>query len=458
MTDHDSLNNPPTDLSGLEAWLVEHKIDEVECLIPDMAGLARGKIVPRRKFIACMRERTLRIAEAVFMLGVTGSEVQGGDIIDPAMIDVVVVPDLSTLRIVPWVKEPVAQVVCDVQWHDESLVDIAPRHVLQRVLQAYDELGLQAVVAPELEFYFVKQNVDPDYPLAPPKDLTGRIASARQAYGVEAMNLFDHVIEDIYDFCEASNININSIVHEGGPCQMEINFSHGDPLALADQVFLFKRTVRQAAFKHDIYATFMAKPHQGESGSSMHIHQSVIETASKRNIFADGEDSEALMHYLGGLQQYVPKSMPFFAPYVNSYRRLTPYFDAPVNSHWGLDNRTVGFRVPHSDQANRRIENRVGGADCNPYLIFAASLGAGLLGLREKKGCQPPVKGDGYRLPSDLPSHLMDSVRQLETSSELHDLLGERFIRAFLAVKMDEHRAHFEVISPWEREFLLLNV
>ena len=455
-----TIQNSQESIDTAIQWMHDKKIDEVECLIPDMAGVARGKIIPTKKFISSIQNGTLRIAEAVFMLGVSGNEVHEEGIINEAMVDITVVPDLQTMRIVPWYQDPVAQVICDVAWHDHQAVDIAPRYVLRKVIEAYDACGLQALVAPELEFYFVKQNKNPDHPLSPPIDLTGRTASARQAYGIEAMNLFDHVIEDIYDFCEASSININNIVHESGPSQMEINFDHGDPLSLADQVFLFKRTVRQAAFKHNIYATFMAKPHQGEAGSSMHVHQSLVNKTTGKNIFAedDGQDSQQLRYFLGGLQHYLPDAMPFFAPYENSYRRLTPNFDAPVNTHWGFDNRTVGFRVPYSNGQNRRIENRVAGADCNPYLVFAASLMCGLLGMREERKCMEPVTGDGYRFESNMPRNLVNGVEKLAANPVLSDALGERFIKAYTAVKNDEHKAHFAVISPWEREFLLLNV
>ena len=155
------------------------------------------------------------------------------------------------------------------------------------------------------------------------------------------------MFEEIYDFCEAEGIDIDTLSHEAGAAQMEMNFNHGKALEQADQGFLFKRTVREAGLRHQLYATFMSKPMQGEPGSSMHIHQSVVDE-SGRNIFANknGRDSRAFHAYIAGLQKFLPAVMPLFAPNVNSYRRLMPDTDAPINTHWGYDNRTVGLRVP----------------------------------------------------------------------------------------------------------------
>ena len=163
---------------------------------------------------------------------------------------------------------------------------------------------------------------------------------------------------------------------------MEINLQHGDPVALADQIFFFKRLIREAALRHDCFATFMAKPIEEEPGSAMHIHHSVIDRVSGRNIFAaeDGSETPQFAHFIGGLQAHLPSVIAVLAPYVNSYRRYVPDFAAPINLEWGRDNRTTGIRVPVSDPAARRAENRLAGMDCNPYLGIAASLACGYLG------------------------------------------------------------------------------
>lgn len=426
----------------------------------DMAGTARGKILPAAKFLVGAHSRGLRMPEEIFSLTVTGRYVHGSSVFDPAAIDVYLKPDTDTIRMVPWYDEPTAEIICDCYYVDDSPVDLAPRYVLKRVIDKYRERGWQPIVAPEIEFFLVKRNLDPDYPLDPPIGRSGRQEAGGQAYGIDAANEFDPVVEDIYDWCEAQQIDIDTLSHESGPAQLEINFNHGDPLELADQMFLFKRTVRQAALKHDMYATFMAKPHESEPGSSMHIHQSVLDLKTKQNIFAtkSGKNSKHLMYHIGGLQRYLGAAMPFCAPNVNSYRRLVPAADAPTNVHWGIDNRTVSFRVPTSDAENRRVENRVPGADANPYLAIAASLACGYLGMVEKLEPSAPVEGSAYRYAHTLPLHLEEALSKLNYTRPLKQVFGERFVSAYQEVKEYEMRQYRTVISSWEREFLLLNV
>lgn len=450
-------------MSDLKDWLTTHLIDEVECLVPDMSGIARGKILPREKFIQGYADRGMRVPEAIFIQTVTGDFVWESEIVSEMNRDIYLWPDPNTMRFVPWYTDqsaPVAQVICDAHYLDDKPVDFAPREVLKRVLRAYDKAGLKPIVAPELEFYFVKKNLDPDYPLEPPTGLSGRQESGRQAYGIEAANEFDPIVEDIYAFCEASKIDIDTMAHEAGAAQMEINFNHGDPLELADQVFMFKRTVRQAALRHGIYATFMAKPHQNQPGSAMHIHQSIVDKVTGKNIFVteSGRNSKKLMNYLGGLQRYVPAAMPLFAPNVNSYRRISPYTDAPINVHWGVDNRTVGMRIPKSSPQSRRVENRVPGVDCNPYLAIAATLACGYLGMKEKLEPTREIEGDAYKLAFSLPRHIFEAMNKLSYAKSLKELLGERFVKVFGEVRYYEYDLYQKVISSWERENLLLNV
>jgi len=447
-------------MTSLEEWITSRRIEEVECLVPDMSGIARGKILPSTKFIKGAQDGSLRIPEAIFVQSVTGSYRDISDVAAPENLDVLLRPDPTSVRSVPWYDEPTAQVICDAYYMDGQLVDIAPRQVLRRVLGLYEDKGWRPIVAPELEFYLVKVNTDPDYPLEPPIGISGRQESGRQAYGIEAANEFDPIMEDVYDYCDAQEIDIDTLAHEAGAAQFEINFNHGDPLDLADQVFLFKRTVRHAALKHKVYATFMAKPHQHEPGSAMHVHQSVVDAKTGQNLFATkaGADSKLFTYHIGGLQRYLPAAMPLLAPNVNSYRRLMPHSDAPINVHWAHDNRTVGLRVPHSDADNRRVENRVAGVDANPYLAIAASLACGWLGMTEKIEPNNPVEGNAYRYAFSLSRHLSEALSKLNHSRPLKDVLGERFVGAFNEVKNMEYDAYQRVISSWERENLLLNV
>ncbi|MBU6474889.1 MAG: glutamine synthetase [Alphaproteobacteria bacterium] len=447
-------------MDKLEEFIREHEITEVECLVPDMSGIARGKIIPAEKLLRILRERGMPLPESVFVQTVTG-DYPSGDYISPSLGDVYITPDNNTVRLVPWYQEPTAQIICDAYYGDDTPVTISSRHLLKKILAEYESRGWRPVVAPELEFYLVSVNTDPDIPLQPPIGRSGRKESGRQAYGIDAVNEFDPIFEDVYDYCEEQNIDIDTLSHEAGAAQIEVNFNHGDPLEVADQAFLFKRTAREVAMRHGVYATFMAQPMQLEPGSAMHIHQSVVDARSGRNLFSteDGQDTKFFRNYIGGMQKYLPAALPLMAPNVNSFRRFGhKETDSPINVEWGLDNRTAGLRVPVAKPENRRVENRLPGADGNPYLTITATLACGLLGLLEEIEPTEQVKGSAYKKGSSLPMHMTDSLKKFKGCKPLSELLGEQFVRTLVGIKETEFKAYNAVISSWERESLLLNV
>ena len=439
-------------------WLKDQAITEVECLVSDIAGIPRGKILPVHKFSQAAVGQGLRLPEYVFGQSVTGAFLDSA-VLNEIGKDVILRPDPATCRLVPWYSEPTAQIIHDAFDHDGSIVPFSPRAVLKRVLALFESAGLRPIVAPELEFFLVQQSADANSPLATPSGRSGRAEKARQAYGIDAVNEFDPLFEDIYDHCELQKIDIDTLSHEAGAAQMEINFNHGEALELADQTFLFKRTVRQTSLDHNVHATFMAKPMQEQPGSAMHLHVSVVDIESGHNLFVneDSSESDQFYHALAGMQRYLVAAMPLMAPYVNSYRRQSNSEDSPTNLAWGMDNRTVGLRVPMGDAANRRIENRIPGADANPYLAMAATLAALWLGLHEQRRPTRQRKDSGEDLAT-LPRNLDIALDELERAKPLHEALGEDFVKLFIEVKRGEAEAFLEVISPWEREYLLLNV
>ena len=441
------------------AWLEYRGIEDIECITPDQAGIPRGKMMPSKKFTS---NTSLALPSAVFMATISGGYPEDGNGFQYPEDDgdLKLMPDLSTLTVVPWEEDPTAAAICDLVHQDGRSVAFAPRNVLKRVIGAYDKLGLKPVVAPEIEFYLVQKNPDPDYPLTPPVGRSGRAIGGGAGYSIAGVNEFDELIDDIYHFSESQGLEIDTLIHEEGAGQLEINLRHGDPVELADQVFMFKRTIREAALKHEIYATFMAKPIQGQPGSAMHIHQSIIDKKTGRNIFTadDGSETGAFTHFIGGMQKHVPNALAMFAPYVNSYRRLTQGASAPVNTMWGYDNRTTAFRVPRSDPAARRVENRIPSSDANPYLAMAASLACGLIGMKNKAVATPPVVTTANEDQIDLPRGLLEAVDLLEADHELCEMLGNPFTTTYAAIKRAEFETFMEVISPWEREYLLLNV
>jgi glutamine synthetase len=448
-------------LDQLTSWLKERKITEVECLISDLTGIARGKISPTNKFLD---EKGMRLPESVLLQTVTGDYVEDDiyyDLLDEADIDMFCRPDENAAFLVPWALEPTAMVIHDTFDKQGNPIELSPRNILKNILKLYADKGWKPIVAPEMEFYLTKRCSDPDFPLEAPMGRSGRPEVGRQSFSIDAANEFDPLFEDVYDWCEIQGLDLDTLIHEDGPAQMEINFRHGEALHLADQITVFKRTMREASLKHDVAATFMAKPITDQPGSAMHIHQSVVDIKTGKNLFsnADGSMSQLFMNHIGGLQKYIPELLPLFAPNVNSFRRFLPDTSAPVNVEWGEENRTVGLRVPEASPQNRRVENRLAGADANPYLVLAASLLCGYMGMVEDIKPSAPVKGRAYeRRNLRLPITIEHALERMEACKAAEKYLGEKFMRGYVAVKRAEHENYKRVISSWEREFLLLSV
>ncbi|HWM29356.1 MAG TPA: glutamine synthetase family protein [Woeseiaceae bacterium] len=435
------------------------EVDEVECIVPDLAGMSRGKAMPVRKFNP---QHETYLPVSIFYQTITGRDVEMDIANQWAEGDLVLKPDMSTAKAVPWAKEPTLQVIHDLFTRDDVPVSIAPRQVLKQVVNLYAQQHWKPVVAPELEFYLIKPNLDPNEPIQPPVGRAGRQGSSNQSYSMSAVDDYGPVIDTIYNFARDAGLTIDTVIQEDGAGQVEINLTHGDPVLLADQIFYFKRIIREAALNHQMFATFMAKPMRDQPGSAMHVHQSVVDMRTGENIFsnAEGNPSKLFMHFIGGSQEYLPQALPLLAPYVNSYRRFESDSNssAPTNFVWGYDNRATGLRVPNAGPQDRRLENRVVGVDCNPYLAIATVLACGYLGMMKQIVPGEPAAGesgdDDYRIPTTLD----EALTLFEAADDLHRVLGQDFCMIYDAVKREEMRLFHREISPWEREHLLLNV
>ncbi|MBB3713654.1 glutamine synthetase [Limimaricola variabilis] len=437
-------------------YLDQHRLDEVECVIADLPGIARGKAVPAAKW---ERQQFFHLPNSIFFQTITGDwgEAAGPEgFVEP---DMILKPDLSTTTAAPWAADGTLQVIHDAFDQKGRPVGCSPRNVLKRVVDLYKAEGWTPVVAPEMEFYLVGRNVDPAKAIEPMMGRTGRPAAARQAYSMTAVDEYGPVIDDIYEYAEIQGFEIDGITQEGGAGQLEINLRHGDPVKLADEVFYFKRLIREAALKHDCFATFMAKPIEGEPGSAMHVHHSIID-AKGRNLFTgpQGGETDAFFNFIGGLQEHMPSVIAMIAPYVNSFRRYVRDHAAPINLEWGRDNRTTGIRVPISPPQARRVENRLAGMDCNPYLCIAASLACGYLGMKNEIWPDKRFRGDAYEAADEIPQGLYAALDLFDGAKELHEVLGPEFVRVYSIVKRAEYNEFLQVISPWERQHLLLNV
>lgn len=449
-----------SDISETNDWMIAQGINDIECVVPDFAGISRGKSMPRTKFIDSMKAGGLRVPETLFSMTINGDFVYNQYIAEMDR-DILLIPDLTTMCTTPWRPEPTALVICDAYYEDGKPVPFNPRQVLKSVVDSYQKKGWEPIVAPEFEFYLLSKEEGIKGKPVPPIGQSGRRAGFNNPYSVDALDEFASYFDEVYDSCDAQNINVDTLIHEAGPAQFELNVLHGKALNVADQAFLFKRIIRQVAIRHGLFASFMASPYSGTFGSSMHLHQSIKSSAGGDNIFVtkEGKDTESFMHHIGGLQHYLPQSLPLFAPYVNSYRRFGSGWSCPTNTHWGRENRSVGLRVPGGDNPSRRIENRIAGSDVNPYLAIAASLACGLLGMEKKIDPTSACTTSAYEeQDGSLPAHFLDGLRAFRQCEDMKNILSPEFVDTFSAVKELEYTSYSSVLSPWETENLMLTV
>ncbi|MDP1530618.1 glutamine synthetase family protein [Rhodoferax sp.] len=446
---------PSRSTEAIRALFSQHGVRDVECIFPDISGYPRGKLMPAERFLA---GEELRICQAIPMQAVTG-DYSYNPVFPDSDPDVRLLPDYATVALAPWANVPRAVAIHDCLELDGSLCQFAPRSTLKGVLARYAALGLRPVVAPEIEFYLTAPNADPAQPLQAPLVRGGRAEVGQSAFSLNMLNELAPFWNELRDACRTLGIATDTWIHEVGATQYEVNLLHGDAMAVADQAFLFKYAAREIALKHGLNAVFMAKPIAGSAGNSMHLHISVIDTEGN-NVFslADGSESPHLGHFIAGLQTFLPELMLMLAPNVNSYRRYVAGSQAPVNLQWGYDNRTTGLRIPASGPSARRVENRLAGADANPYLAMAASLAAGLEGLQAQLASSEPLAGNGYDSAHSLPRSMEESVQAMQHSAFARTQFGDPFVTGYCAVKALEWASFQREISVWERRFLLPQV
>ena len=432
------------DITQATEWLDAQTIERVEVLMPDLAGIGRGKLIPRDQFLDDWRDRNLRVPNSLLSLGIEGHFVKTRPLGDMEE-DLILEPDTSTLVVVPWGATRTASVICSASFAGLSAT-FTPRDLLIQIIAKLAERGWEAIVAPELEFF-----------LLPVNDSDKRVKEF-SPFAVDTMHHFSGLFDDIYQYADWQNVSINTLLQEAGIGQFEINMTHDAPLTVADQVFYFKRIAHQASMNHNMRASFMAKPYPQDYGSAMHIHQSLVSTTTGENLFANEseETTPLFLSYIAGLQKFLPAVMPLLAPYVNSYLRVGSDMSAPGNTHWGWDNRSAGLRVPLGGHENRRIENRVPGSDVNPYLAIAANLACGYLGMVEQLSPSAPLKDAAYgRRSQRLPRHYLAGLDLLEKCIPLRELFGQQFVELFIDVKESEYLTHHQELNQWEIDNLL---
>ncbi|BCJ05884.1 glutamine synthetase family protein [Mitsuaria sp. RG] len=428
-------------------------IDEIECVTPDLNGVPRGKVMTAEGFL---EGRRLQMARGVLLQCIMGgypaAKYYGSDDGDLALV-----AEPSQIHRLPWSDEPRALAICDAVELDGTPSGLSSRGQLKAVIARYAERGLAPVVATELEFFVFAANSDPTQPFQPPLGKDGRREMGHSAFSVSSNNGLRPFFNDVYRCMAALGLPRDTFMHEMGVSQFEINLLHGDPLLLADQTFLFKHLLKEVALKHGLTVVCMAKPLAHTPGSSMHIHQSLVDSASGRNVFSDeqGRATDTFHHFIGGLQACLADFTVLFAPNVNSYQRLCHPYASPNNACWSEDNRAAGLRIPASSPAARRVENRLPGADANPYLAIAASLAAGLHGIERQIAPTPAIQGE-FEVPEhlSLPCTLHAALERLKRSNLARELFGREFIEGYIATKTLELSDFFDEITPWERRVL----
>jgi glutamine synthetase len=365
-------------------------------------------------------------------------------------------PDWTTLRVIPWL-EKTALVLADVVEEETGApVAVAPRTILKRQIERAAALGLRVKLASELEFYLLRDTYEEvhEQHFQQLRPFGWYNEDYHLLQGTKAEPLY----RQFRNLLAAAGVPIEFSKGEAGPGQHEINIRYTDALEAADRHTLFKHGLKEIALQHGRAVTFMAKPAPDRTGSSSHIHLSLWDAAGECNLFHDPagapyQMSQTMRYFLGGLLACARELSLFVAPNINSYKRYAVASWAPVNIAWGWDNRTCGFRVVGHGQS-LRIENRLPGADTNPYLAYAACIAAGLHGLEQR--LEPPVefRGNAYAavdLPR-VPRALYEAIDAFAGSAVARDAFGEEVVAHYLNAARIEQQTYDAAVTTWERE------
>jgi glutamine synthetase len=429
------------DTEEARAFLDQHPdVEAIQVVITDLGGVARGKTIARQELESLYRNGR-NVAGSILGLDMRGEDVEETGLVwSSGDADKQCWPVPGTLKIAPWLARPTGQLLMTMFDEDGAPAKADPRHALARVVNRLVADGLQPVVAVELEFYLV----EPDGAGVRPATglVSGEPSVRHDAYGLGKLDEMSPLFDDIYRAARAQGLPVRTLMSEYAPGQFEVTLEHrADALAAADDAIQWKRLVRGVAASHGRVATFMAKPFAGIAGSGMHVHVSLA-GADGGNLFAspDPAGTPLLRHAIGGMQAGMAEAMAVFAPNANSYRRFRRQSYAPIAATWGVNNRSVGFRIPSGPPASRHVEHRICGADANPYLAVATVLAGMHHGIVNRSDPGAPVTGNGYELPTDpaLPLNWHAALERCEASALLNEYLGADFVRVFMAVKRAE--------------------
>ena len=440
-------------LDALKADVKNGAIDTVVVAFPDMQGRLIGKRFQAEFFLEGAIDEThgcnYLLANDIDMEPVPGYEAANWE---KGYGDFVMKPDLGTLTKAAWLDGTAIVLADVVDHHHHEPVPHSPRAVLKAQLDRLNELGLTAYFASELEFYLFDETYrsafDKGY-----RDLT------TAGYYIEDYHIFqttkeESVIRDMRNKLQASGIPVENSKGEWGPGQEELNVRYADALTMADRHVIMKNAMKEIAHEHGKAITFMAKWDYGLAGSSSHVHMSLARRG--KNVFHDAKAdlgmAPIMKNYVAGLLTYATDITYFLAPYINSYKRFQVGTFAPTKAIWSRDNRTAGFRMCGENTKGIRIECRIGGADLNPYLAFAALLAAGLKGIEDKLELEPAYSGDAYhgKKLREIPKTLRGAIEALRKSKMLKEALGEQVVSHYLHTAEWEQFEYDRRVTDWE--------
>jgi glutamine synthetase len=443
-----------------EALLRAHPdLQCVDAVLPDMHGLLRGKRLPVAD-AARLFESGMQIPLTLYLMDSHGEMTnpfgRGFGDGDP---DGTAWPIPGTIAPVWGEGAKRAQMLMTLRNGQGEAEPSEPRAALERMVQRFHDAKLTPVAALELEFYLIDPARAPNgAPIPPLNPRNGTREKAASVYGIDDLDRHHAFLAALTEAARVQRVPISATSKEYAPGQFEANLRHqANALAAADHAVFLKQIVKAAARAQGYDATFMAKPYPDRSGSGLHIHVSVLDETS-RNIFDDGTEkgSPRLGHAIGGLQALMAESMALFAPNVNSYRRFQPDMFAPVNRHWGVNNRSAGLRIPMGPSDARRVEHRCSGADANPYLALAAVLAGMHFGLEKMIDPGAPANGNVSRDPdAALPFSIDDALMRLGEARALPSYLGAETLRLYRETKRIETERLRKIITEAEYEWYL---
>ena len=438
------------DRKEAEAFLAAHpEVRSIELFIIDANGIPRGKLLHRDELLA-IYDNGRPLPSSILALTVQGEDVEGTGLVwEVADADCWTYPLPGSLTLQPWRSSPTGQL--QVSMHPTQGLPATPadpRQALVRVVERLKAEGLHPVMAVELEFYLLDKQRDAQGRPQPALQMNGVRPQAPQVYGVYELEQMQPFLDDLYAACEAQGLPVRTAISEYAPGQLELTLEHRfDVLQAIDEGVRYKRLVKGVANKHGLQACFMAKPFGDRAGSGMHLHVSLADEQGNNLYASELSDLEGpqgtplLRHSIGGMMATLLDSLAIFCPNANSFRRFQANSYAPLAKSWGVNNRTVSFRVPGGPAKSRHIEHRICGADANPYLAAAAILAAIHEGIREQIDPGAPIVGNGYEQATEfLPTDWLTALRALEASSWAREALGEDFLKVFLAIKWEEYR------------------